>query len=139
MARSERKHAIFFHAGLDLCPRLRMPAVSIKVIGISSKFMRCIDCIAGRAGDRADDGAFFAQQAVEQAGFPGVWLADDGDLDRVRLQSLQTCWLGQLVTSGIQQIAGAGAMDSRDRVRFAHAQLVELQRLNRGGLRCRLY
>ncbi len=127
MARSERNTLYFSTPGIDL-------AALADAGGIDQgdryifKGHAGVDGVAGGARDGADDGALLAQQAVEQAGFAGIGLADDGNLDRVFFFSF--LWLDwrQLGNQGVQQVAGAGAVQGRDRVWLSHAKLVELQR-----------
>ena len=85
-----------------------------------------VDGIACGAGDLADDGAFLAQQRVEQGGLAHVGPADDRDLERVVLFLLLAG--GEIAHDLVQQVAHAQAMQRRDGHGLAQTQLVELDR-----------
>ena len=90
-----------------------------------------IDGVAGGTGLIGHDHAVLAQDAVGEAGFAHVGAADDGDGDAVLLHDgLAEIQMG---ADGVQQIAGAVAVDGRNGHHFVKAKVVELVQLH-GGL-----
>ena len=77
------------------------------------------------AGHVGDDDPLLPQDPVHQGGFAGVRLADDGHLDSVVLL-LFLLFRGEVPEAGIQQVAGAVAVDSGDGNGVAQTQVVEL-------------
>ena len=71
-----------------------------------------VNAVAGGTGDAADDGAIFAEEAVEEGGLAGVRAADDGDGGAGR-----AVWQSRVAGvggEGIEQRARARAMQGRD-------------------------
>ncbi len=72
----------------------------------------CIGRIPCRAGDGTDDGAFLADQLIQQAGFAGVRLAHHRDLDAVVF--LLRFLFGEGGHQRVEQVAGPGAVHGGD-------------------------
>ena len=122
------QHAVLFHSGLDVAPAADTGCVD-QGHRETGEFQVRVDGVPGRAGDRADDRPLFSQHTVQQAGFADVRFAHNGNLDRfILFLLLAVCLDGS--HQCIQQIAGPGAMESRDRIRLADTQLIELHRLD---------
>ncbi len=86
----------------------------------------CIGCVPGRTGDGTDNGAFLADQLVQQTGFARVRLADNRDLDAVILLFLLL--LGEGCHQRVEQVAGPCPVHRGNGKRFTQAQFVELRR-----------
>ena len=69
--------------------------------------------VAGGAGHVGDDDPLLPQNAVDEGGLAHVWLADDGNFNDVALLFLFLL-RGEVVKAGVQQVAGAVAVDGRD-------------------------
>ena len=85
-----------------------------------------VDRVAGGAADRAHDRPVLATDGIEQAGFAHIGPADDRQLDR-RLALLLRGGR-QEADHAVEQVAGAGAMDGRDRVGLAQPQAPKFRR-----------
>ena len=89
---------------------------------------RGVDGVAGGAGLVGHDHPVLSQDAVGQAGLAHVGAANDGDRDAVLLHhGLAEIQMG---ADGIQQVAGAVAVDGRDGHDFLKTQVVELVQLH---------
>ena len=89
-----------------------------------------VDGVAGGAGLVGHDHAVLTEDAVGQAGLAHVGAADDGDGDAVFLHDgLTEIEVG---ADGVQQVAGAVAVDGRDGHDFVEAEVIELVELHRG-------
>ena len=85
-----------------------------------------VDGVTGGAGDIADDDALLTGDPVDQAGLAGVGLADDGNLDTLVLFDVVPGVLGQMGKAGVQQVAGAVAVEGGNAHRVAQTQVIEL-------------
>ena len=90
-----------------------------------------VDGVAGRSGDVRDDRALLADHAVDDRGFAGIRLSDDGDVDPA-VVILLFALLGEVRVYGVEQIACAKAVQRRDGDGIGiKAKLVELVKLGR--------
>ena len=69
--------------------------------------------VAGGAGHVGDDDPLLPQNAVDEGGLAHIGLADDGNFNDVALLFLFLL-RGEVVKAGVQQVAGAVAVDGRD-------------------------
>jgi hypothetical protein len=100
-----------------------MPAVSMKRQVAAAELDQLVDRVDGGAGDVVDDDALLAGELVEQRGLADVGLADDRDPARAAdLRPLRRR-LGQRGEDGVEQVAAAAAVQRRDRVRLAEAEV----------------
>ena len=95
-----------------------------------------VDGVTGGAGYTADNDPLLAGDPVDQAGLAGVGLADDGNLDALVLLHIIPGILGQVSKAGIQQVAGAVAVEGGNAHRITQTQVVELIELSRGITGC---
>ena len=84
-----------------------------------------VDGVSGGAGHVGDDDPLLPQDLVHQGGLASVGLADNSHLDGVVLLLFFLLW-GEVLETGVQQVAGAVAMDSRDSDGIPQSQVVEL-------------
>ena len=107
--------------------RRRRPAVSVKMNLPNWLVHRGVDGVPGGAGLVGHDHPLLAQDAVGQAGLAHVGPPDDGHRDAVLFHHR----LGkvQVGADGVQQVAGAVAVDRRHGHHFFKAQVVELVHL----------
>ena len=84
-----------------------------------------VDSVPGGAGHVGDDDPLLPQDPVHQRGLAGVWLADDGHFDGVIL-FLFFLLRREVLETGVQQIAGAVAVDGGDGDGVSQSQVVEL-------------
>ena len=86
-----------------------------------------VDGIARGAGDVGNDGAVGAQDAVEQRGLTSVGAADDGHVQRIgELVGDLVLLLGQQGNDVVEQVAGAVAVQRRERRGLADTERIEL-------------
>ena len=84
-----------------------------------------VNGVPGGAGHIADDDTLLTQNAVGQAGFSHIRLADDGHLNHVGLLVL-VLLRREIFQTLVQQVTGAVAMHGGDSHRVAEAQIIEL-------------
>ncbi len=88
-------------------------------------FKVAVHRVPGGARHVGDDDPLLPQDAVDQGGLAHVGLADDGHLDDVVLLFLLLLG-GEVLEAGVQQVAGAVAVDGGDGDGVAQAQVIEL-------------
>ncbi len=81
--------------------------------------------VPGGARHIADDDPLLPQDAVDQGGLAHIGLADDGHLDDIVLLVLLLLG-GEVLEAGVQQVAGAVAVDGGDGDGVTQAQVIEL-------------
>ena len=103
-----------------------------EVILAGSIFKIAVDGVPGGAGHIADDDPLLPQDAVGEAGLAHVGLADDGHLDHVAVLLLVGL-RREVLQAGVQQVAGAVAVDGGHGDGVAQTQVVKLIELRVGG------
>ena len=88
-----------------------------------------VDRVARRPGDLGDDHALAAEQCVYEARLADVRAAEDRDADRFRRELLTRRSSVRLEVADdlVEQVAGAVAVERRDRDRIAEPELVQLE------------
>ena len=86
-----------------------------------------VDRVARRAGHLGDDHALLAEQRVQEARLADVRPAEDRDADRL-LADLLRAAAGEHRHDRVEQVAGAVAVQGRERHRVAEPEPVELER-----------
>ena len=113
--------------------RLRMPAVSMNRQVAAAELDQLVDRVDGGAGDVVDDDPLAPGQPVEQRGLADVGLADDRDPARsADLGVALGRRLGQRGEDGVEQVAGAAAVQRGDDVRLAEPEVPQRVRLGLG-------
>ena len=88
-------------------------------------FKVAVDGVPCGAGHVADDDPLLAQDTVGEGGLAHIGLADDGHLNDVAVLFLLVL-RGEVLQAGIQQVAGAVAVDGGHGDGVAQTQIVEL-------------
>ena len=84
-----------------------------------------VDRVAGRAGHVGDDHPLLPEQRVQERRLADVRPAEDRDPDRL-VAGLRLPLPGQQLDDPVEQVAGAVAVQRRERERVAEPELVEL-------------
>ena len=98
--------------------------------GLAADLHQAVDRVDGGAGDRVDDRALLPGQPVEQAGLADVGPADQRDPARAARRALddRRRRSGSAGEDRVEQVAGAAAVQRRDRVRLAQAERPQRRR-----------
>ncbi len=87
-----------------------------------------VDRVARRAGDVRDDHALLADERVQERRLAHVRAAEDGDADRL-VAERRPALAREQRDDLVEQVAGAVAVQRRERQRVAEPEPVELERL----------
>src|SRR6185437_4833454 len=85
-----------------------------------------MDGIAGGAGDVADDGAFLADEGVQERGLADIGLTDDGEFRQALLIGMGLVFLDKC-RDGVEKLAGSAACHRRKKIDLVEAQGIEFR------------
>ena len=112
------------------CRRLRRsPAVSTSTKVVSPRLEHRVDRVARRPRHLRDDHPLLAEQRVQERRLADVRPAEDRDADRLVADRRLSLAPGQPRDDLVEQVAGAVAVERRERHRVAEAEPVELDRI----------
>ena len=114
---------IFFNGVIDLGLAPHSGGIDEAVFA-EFVFKIAVDGVARRSGDIGDNDALLPENAVEQAGFADIRLADDGNVDDLALVLLLGGG-GEVRNAPVEQVAGAVAVDGGDLDGVAEAERIE--------------
>ncbi len=129
--RHQRAHdAEFFHLFVHARAFANTRRIDQQIASLVA-FIHAVHAVARCARDIADNDALFAENLVDERGLADIRLADDRDLDLLALRLVLRLFRREIFIAGIEQIAGAVAVQGGNGERVAQSEVVKFIKFRR--------